>query len=74
MLLAGVRPAHYPSLMLARTYFQLVDAIAAVCTDAELSMIRDRVAVIPMHPLERRALVRQLRARERTLELEIAGL
>ena len=60
--------------MLARTYFHLVDAIAAAYTDAQLLAVHDRIAVIPMHPLERRALARHLRARERMLQLEIDEL
>jgi hypothetical protein len=36
--------------------------------------LRDRIAVTEMHPLERRALERQLGARERMLQLEIEGL
>ena len=60
--------------MLARTYFHLVDAIAAAYTDVHLFAVRDRIAVIPMHPLERRALARHLRARERMLQLEIDEL
>ena len=62
------------SPMLARTYFELVDVIAAACTDAQLSAVRDRIAVMEMHPLERRSLGRHLRARERMLRLEIEGL
>jgi len=58
--------------MLARAYFQLVDAIAAAGSEAQLSALGDRIALTEMHPLERRALARQLRAR--TLELEIEGL
>ena len=60
--------------MLARAYFQLVDAIAAAHTAAELSALRDRIAAVEMHPLERRTLERQLRARERMLQLELEGL
>ncbi len=60
--------------MLARAYFQLVDEIAAACTEAQLLALRDRIAVTEMHPLERRALERQLGARERMLQLEIEGL
>jgi hypothetical protein len=60
--------------MLAHAYFQLVDEIAAAYTEAQLLALRDRIAAIEMHPLERRTLERQLRARERTLQLEIEGL
>lgn len=56
--------------MLARAYFQLVDAIAAAHTDLELSKVRARVAATPMHPLELRALERQLRARELAMQVE----
>ena len=67
-----VAPA--PSLrcrMIARAYFQLVDAIAAVQTDDELAEIRSRVAATPMHPFEFRALERQVRARELALQVEL---
>ena len=60
--------------MLARTYFQLVDEIAAAHTEAQLSALRDKLTVIEMHPLERRTLERQWRARERVLQLEAEGL
>ena len=60
--------------MLARAYFQLVDEIAAACTEAHLLAMRDRIAVTEMPPLERRALERQLRARERMLHLEFEEL
>jgi hypothetical protein len=60
--------------MLARAYFQLVDGITAAHTEPELSALRDRIAVTEMHPLERRTLERQWRARERTLQLEAEGL
>jgi len=57
--------------MLARAYFQLVDAIAAACTEAHLLTLGDRIALTGMHPLERRALERQLRARELALLVEL---
>jgi len=57
--------------MLARAYFQLVDAIAAASTNDQLSAVRDRVALTEMHPFERRALERQLRARELVLQVEL---
>ena len=60
--------------MLARAYFQLVDEIAAADTGAQLTALRDKIAVTEMHPLERRTLERQWRARERMLQLEAEGL
>jgi len=57
--------------MLDRAYFQVVDAIAAACTDAQLSALRDRIALTEMHPFERRALERQVRARELALLIEL---
>ena len=68
---AGSRPQPYRSRMLARAYFQVVDAIAAACTDAQLLALRDRIALTEMHPFERRALERQLRARELALLIEL---
>jgi hypothetical protein len=59
--------------MLARGYFQLVDAIAAVGSDAELADLRARVTATPMHPFEHRALERRLREAELTV-LELEGL
>lgn len=60
--------------MLARAYFQLVDAIADARTDAELFELRARVAATAMHPFERRALERQLRARELAMQIEFESL
>ena len=57
--------------MLARAYFQLVDAITAACSEAQLSALGDRIALTKMHPFERRALERQLRARELALLIEL---
>jgi hypothetical protein len=57
--------------MLARAYFQLVDAIAVARTDAELAELRARVNTTAMHPFERRALERQLRARELAMQVEL---
>ena len=54
--------------MLARAYFQLVDAIAAARTDDELAELRVWVAATAMHPFERSALERQLGAREISLK------
>ena len=58
-------PQPYRSRMLARAYFQVVDAIAAACSEAQLSALGDRIALAEMHPLERRALARQLGASAR---------
>ena len=57
--------------MLARAYFQLVDAITAACSEAQLSALADRIALTEMHPFERRALERQLRVRELALLIEL---
>ena len=56
--------------MLARAYFQLVDTIATA-NAAELGQLRVRVAATAMHPFERAALERQLRARELSLQVEL---
>ena len=66
-----VAPAPNPSPMLARAYFQLVDAIAAAHTEDELAEIRTRIAATAMHPFERKALERQVRARELALQVEL---
>jgi hypothetical protein len=50
--------------MNARAYFDLMDAIAAARTADELETMHARVASTEMHPFERLALGRQLRARE----------
>ena len=60
--------------MLARAYFKLVDQIAAARSDAELAEIRARVAAIEIHPFERRAIERQLRARELAMQIELETL
>jgi hypothetical protein len=57
--------------MLAHSYFQLVDDIIAADTDEQVDALRARVAAIALHPLERRALERQLRSREQTLVFEL---
>ena len=57
--------------MIARAYFQLVDAIAAAHTDAGIAELRARVEATAMHPFERRALERQLRSRELALQVEL---
>lgn len=55
--------------MLARAYFELVDAIADARTPAQLVDVATRIAATAMHPLERGALERQMRARELTLAI-----
>jgi hypothetical protein len=50
--------------MNARAYFDLMDAIAATRTAGELETMHARVASTEMHPFERLALERQLRARD----------
>jgi hypothetical protein len=57
--------------MLAHSYFQLVDDIIAADTDEQVDALRARVAAIALHPLERRALERQLRSREQALVFEL---
>ena len=59
--------------MLARAYFQIVDAIAAARADDDVTRLRARVESLAMHPFERRALERQLQTRELALgdELEL---
>jgi len=57
--------------MLARAYFQLVDAIAAARTGSQLEELRGQLAATPMHPFERRALQRQIRARDRALQSDL---
>ena len=57
--------------MIARAYFQLVDAIAAAHTDDVVAELRARVGATAMHPFERRALERQLRSRELALQVEL---
>lgn len=53
--------------MNASLYFELVDAIARVDSEAGLSAVVNRIAATPMHPLERRVLERALRARSEAL-------
>jgi hypothetical protein len=57
--------------MLARAYFQLMDAIAAAHSETELSDLRVRIDATDMHPFERKALERQVRARELALRVEL---
>ena len=49
--------------MKARAYYGLVDAIAATRTADDIKALRTLVASTDMHPLDRLALERQLRAR-----------
>lgn len=55
--------------MNAALYFELIDAIAGVSDPAELSIVAERLAALPMPPLERRVLDRALRARKEALAL-----
>jgi hypothetical protein len=55
--------------MNARAYFSLMDAIAAARTANEIETMQARVASTDMHPFERLALERQLRARALAMEL-----
>jgi len=56
--------------MNARAYFSLMDAIAAARTADEIETMHARVASTDMHPIERRALERQMRYREFALDLD----
>jgi hypothetical protein len=56
--------------MNASLYFELVDAIARVDGEAELSAVAKRIAATPLHPLERRVLERAMRARSEALSLQ----
>jgi hypothetical protein len=51
-------------------YFELVDAVAKVDGSAKLRVVADRIAMTPMHPLERRVLERVLRARTEALDIQ----
>lgn len=51
----------------ARAYFRLTDAIAAATSSADLAAVREVVHEVEMHPTERRAIERALRARETAL-------
>ena len=53
--------------MNAALYFELVDAVAEIDGPAQLRAVADRIAATPMHPLERRALERAVRARTQAL-------
>ena len=54
----------------AALYFELVDDIARVDTEAELAVTTARVLATPMHPLERRVLERAIRARGDAIALQ----
>ena len=56
--------------MNAALYFELVDAVAKVDGQAGLTVVAARIAATPMHPLERRALDRALRARSEALIIQ----
>lgn len=56
--------------MNAALYFELVDAVALVDGSPELKLVADRIAMTPMHPLERRVLERALRARTEALAIQ----
>jgi hypothetical protein len=57
------------SIMDAREYFDLTDAINAATTGAVLDSLRERVSATEMHASERRAIERMLRARVDALRL-----
>jgi len=54
----------------AALYFELVDAVARADGHVELAAVANRVMATPMHPLERRALERALRARAESVALQ----
>jgi hypothetical protein len=54
----------------AALYFELVDAVARIDGQAELTTVSARVLATPMHPLERRVLDRALRARREALSIQ----
>lgn len=56
--------------MNAALYFELVDAVARVDGSPQLKLVADRIAMTPMHPLERRVLERALRARTEALAIQ----
>ena len=51
----------------AALYFELVDAVANIRAQSELTTATDRILATPMYPLERRVLERALRARAEAL-------
>jgi len=56
--------------MNAALYFELVDAVSRVDESPQLKLVADRIAMTPMHPLERRVLERALRARTEALAIQ----
>ena len=54
----------------AALYFELVDAVARVRAQSELTTVTERIMATPMYPLERRVLERAIRARGEALALE----
>jgi hypothetical protein len=59
--------------MNARAYYGLVDAIAATRTADDIKAMRTLVASTDMHPLDRLALERQLRARALAVAVQTAA-
>jgi hypothetical protein len=56
--------------MNAALYFELVDAVSRVDESPQLKLVADRIAMTPMHPLERRVLERAVRARTEALAIQ----
>ena len=56
--------------MNAALYLELVDAVTKIDGETELTIVADRIATTPLHPLERRVLERALRARTEALDLQ----
>lgn len=54
----------------ACAYFELTDAIAAATDRGELDVLRRRLEVTEMHPIERQVLERVLRSRGDMLRLD----
>ena len=64
--MGSVRTGHHrdqPPQMDATLYFELVDAVARIDKQSDLTTMHERITSTPMHPLERRVLERALRAR-----------
>lgn len=53
----------------AALYFKLVDAVATIRAQSELTTVTERIMGTPMYPLERRVLERALGARAEALAL-----